>query len=146
MKRLELDAAAERSVGQLRLFGAMLIVAMSAVLVAQGVGPVGWVLIVSAWLIAAAWVMAFLRSRRRLREADAHYLELGSDALRMVRGSARIEVSWADVVEVEVDEERLVVWVCLRSGPPVKVEPVWRGVGLHELAALLQDAALGGAH
>lgn len=143
MRRFELDADAERAVGWLRLVGAALVVAMGTVLVADGAGPVGWVLVVSAWLVALGWTVAFLRSRRRAQDADAHYLELGPESLRMARGGEPLEVPWRDVRGIEVDEERLVVWVRRGAGPPVKIEPVWRGVGLHELADHLEDAAQG---
>ncbi len=143
MRRLEFDVEAERAVGWLRLLGAALVTAMGAVLVGQGAGPVGWVLLTTSWLVALGWVVSFLRSRRRTQTAESHYLELGPESFRVARGGEPIEVPWHDVRDVEVDEERLVVWVRRSGKPPLKVEPVWRGVGLHELAETLRDAARG---
>ena len=45
-----------------------------------------------------------------------------------------------DVVEIEVDEERLDVLVRLHAGPPLRIEPRYPGVEIHELVRTLNDA------
>ncbi|MAC27598.1 MAG: hypothetical protein CMH59_14140, partial [Myxococcales bacterium] len=107
-RRFELDAKAERSVGRLRLVGAIIVFVCGGVLVARGAGAVGWTLVVMAWLVGLGWIAAFVRARRRVAGAGGHYLELG-DALRMARGAAPVEVPWGEVDAVRVDEDRLVV-------------------------------------
>ncbi|MEM9067819.1 MAG: hypothetical protein AAGE52_04910 [Myxococcota bacterium] len=127
--------------GRLRLAGAAIVFAMGIVLVSEGAGGIGWTIVVMAWLVGLGWTAAFFRARSRARSADAHFLEVGPSAMRMARGRDPVEVTWAEVSCVRVDEERLVIWVDRHQGEPVRVEPVWRGVGLHELAETLRDAA-----
>lgn len=138
MRRFELDVRAVRSVGRLRLFGAVLVFGMGLALVWRGAGTIGWVIVVTSWLIGLGWVAAFALSRRRAREADSHYLELDTRGLTMARGGEPVRVGWDEVASVEVDEDRLVVWVQRRIGERVRIDPVWRGVSLEQLCDALR--------
>lgn len=138
MTRFELDVQAVRAVGRLRLFGAALVFAMGFALVVNGAGAIGWVIVVTSWLIGLGWVAAFAISRRRAREAEAHYLELDSSGLTMARGAAPVRLAWSEVDGVEIDEDRLVVWVSRREGERLRIDPVWRGVSLEQLEDALR--------
>lgn len=138
MTRFELDVQAVRAVGRLRLFGAVLVLAMGMALVWNGAGTIGWVIVATSWLIGFGWIAAYAISRRRAREADAHYLELDARGLTMARGADPVHLAWSDVDGVEVDEDRLVVWVSRRKGERLRIDPVWRGVSLEQLGDALR--------
>ena len=121
------------------LSGAILVFAMGLALIWNGAGTIGWVIVVTSWLIGLGWVAAFAMSRRRAREADAHYLELDGEGLTMARGAEPVRLAWSDVDGVEVDEDQLVVWVSRREGERLRIDPVWRGVSLEQLGDALRD-------
>lgn len=48
------------------------------------------------------------------------------------------EIAWAEVRSVEVDEDRLVVLVHRTGGDPFVIEPVYDGISVYDLAALVE--------
>ena len=133
MTCFELDVRAELGVGRLRLLGAVLVFAMGLALVWRGAGAIGWVIVVTSWLIGLGWVAAFALSRKRAREAHQHYLIVDAQGLTMARGAEPVQLRWSEVDDIEVDEDRLVVWVSRRAGERLRIDPVWRGVSLEQL-------------
>ncbi len=126
--RFVFDAEAERSVGRLRLFGALVLAIMATVLMASGKATAGaWVVVVVAWLVAVGWLVAFSRMRVRVRRRGEHTLDLDAQTLRMSRGAVLTTLAWDDVLAVDVDEDRLVVQIALADGRSVDIPPVWRG-------------------
>lgn len=148
-RRLAYAVSAEREVAWFRL-GSALVVLPSSLAVLACARPIGAkALAVLGLLVSIAWVVAFSRSRARLREAHAKHLDIGPEGLTIALGAAPIQVRWSEVESVEIDEERLVVEVKLVGGDAVDVPPVWEGVGLAELCALIEgtrDGALRPPH
>jgi len=135
-----MDARAELSTGRLRL-GAAIITAFAVVwLVASEPGTIGWAVAVLGALVGAGWIAAYARSRRRAALASAHFLELGESGLTLAEGDQRHHIGWAEMMDVDVDEERLVVSVSHGGGPPLTIHPRYRGVSLEELADAIRSA------
>lgn len=139
-RRFELDVAAERSTGNLRLVGAALVAACAVWIAASEPSALGWVAAVLTALAAAGWVAAWRHGRRRARRAEDWYLELGDEALLLAEGPERLQVPWTDVHEVQVDEDRLVVRLERRNDKPLEIQPRYEGAGLHELGEAVRLA------
>lgn len=139
-RRFELDVAAERSTGNLRLVGAALVAACAVWIALSDPSALGWVATAVAALASVGWLVSWLRGRRRSRRAEDWYLELGDDALTLAEGAERLQVPWTDVKEVQVDEDRLIVRLDRNDGKPVEIQPRYRDTGLYELGEAIQRA------
>jgi hypothetical protein len=142
-RRFEMDARAERAVGRVRLVAAVITLAAVGWLVASEPGTFGWVGVVLGASVGVGWIAAFLRSRKRAREASGYFLDLSEAGLTLAEGDRRHHIGWAEMTEVEVDEERLVVSVARRGGPTLTIQPRYPGVTLEELAAAIRDGRPG---
>ena len=49
-------------------------------------------------------------------------------------------VGWDEVASIEADEDRLVVVVTPREGEEIAVPPRYGGLGVHDLAAAIEEA------
>lgn len=140
--RLGLDVVATRGVGRLRLVGA-LVVFPSSLIFGMGGEPLHYTLAGLGVLVSIGWTAAWARSRRAIAGAGERFLDLSGDALSVVEGEQRTEVPWSSVVTIDVDEERLVVVVERQTEAPLRIEPVWGGLGVYELRDRLQATASG---
>ncbi|UJR80551.1 hypothetical protein [Sandaracinus amylolyticus] len=86
----------------------------------------------------AAWVALVGRSRRRARGNVS--LRLEPDALRFVDGATTIELPWSEITAVEVDEDRLDVRVARHDADPLRIEPMFRGASVYDLADAISAA------
>ena len=111
-----------------------------------------WLLIVSdGWLLRATalasvvfaglWTRAVRRVAARGR-SDPDWLELGQDHLAFHRSGTARSIALCDVRRVEIDEDRLVVVVCLADGERLTLEPRYLGLTLHDLARVVHEASL----
>lgn len=143
--RLGLDVKAEGSVGRLRLFAAVIAgLASVAILVGRRDTP-AVVLGVLGLLASLGWVMAFRGARKRRGEAADYFLELGAEELVLATGATPRRVAYQDVLDAEVDEDRLVVALTLIGGGRMEIPPLFAGHGLYELETLIRER-LGAAH
>ncbi|MFW5920421.1 MAG: hypothetical protein ACOCUS_01175 [Polyangiales bacterium] len=138
-RRFELDVAAERSTGALRVVAALVVLLAAGWVAASDPGLVAGLVAALGALAALGWIAVGARSRRRMRARERWYLEVDRQGLRLARGGAPLEVPWESVESVEVDEERLVLRLRRRGAEPVEIPPVWRGIGLHELGDVLES-------
>lgn len=139
-RRFELDATAERGIAWLRLAGAALVLACAIWMMVSDPTPLAWVFIVLMVLLSLGWTAAGLRGRRRAGRGSDWFLDVSDEGLTLAEPGKRLDVSWSDVTAVEIDEDRLLVLVRTRTGAELPVQPRYRGVGLHELGAALEDA------
>ena len=131
------DAEADRSIARLRLAGAIVVGVSSAALALGGGGSLRWLLVALGLLASLGWLAAYSRSRRSPGSDDR--LELGADGLTMTYRGKTQHLEWRALTHVEADEERLVVRV--EAGQQkIEVPLIWKGAGLHELAASIADA------
>lgn len=127
-RRYESDARAELQA--LRLRGVAGVVAVVAG---------AWLLVLPDWLprlfglagcmFGALWIA---RWKRGAAPPSSTYLELRDDALVRRTGGTVEVVRWADVRDVEVDEDRLVVRVDRGADEPLWIEPRY-GLALYAL-------------
>jgi len=140
-RRFELDSAAERATGWLRLAGAAVVALCAAWIAGTGPGTFGWVVVVVCVLISVGWFFAWRKGRARARTAGDWYLELGTRELLLAEGARRTQIPWAEVDRVDVDEDRLAVSVRrARDLPPMSIQMRYRGVSLHELGEEIRRA------
>lgn len=136
---LELDTQAERSVSRLRLVAAAL-VGSSSVVILLFASPSTFGVVIALLGLGASlgWVVAFRRSGKRVDDKGRYYLRLDAEGLRLARGGEARELAWSEVLELQVDEERLVVVLQLGDGRTLDIPPIFRGYGLYEIEDLLK--------
>lgn len=139
-RTLPLDRSSERADAALRLTAAVVVLGGGVWLALVAQDPKLWVCSGAALLASAAWLAMGLRARRRIRDAERHRLDLRPEALHLLEGRVERRVRWADVRQIEVDEERVVVRVSLADGEPVILEPRFGGLGVHDLEAAVRRA------
>jgi hypothetical protein len=91
-------------------------------------------------LVSVAWLRNARRTAHRAPQANLHFLEVYEDGLLLSEGERRVAVLWTQVEDVEVDEERLDVVVTRRDAPPLRIEPRYAGVEIHQLVRTLRNA------
>jgi hypothetical protein len=137
--RLALDAQSERQTASLRVVAALLALVAGCWLFALPY-PLLYVFALASLAFAAIFLASAARMRKRSLHAQEHYLDLGPDALRVREGDRVQIVPWREVKSVRIDEDRLVVWVDRGTGPALELEPRYRGLSLHALAAAVHGA------
>jgi hypothetical protein len=138
--RYELDTGAERAVSWLRLGAAVVCGLAGAWVLATGGSTVTFVVGLAGVLAAAGWVFAWRAGQRRARRGAETWLDIAPDALTLADGKERHHVKWAEVTNVDVDEEKLVLRLGRAGRPDLVVEPRYRGAGLHEIEAAVRQA------
>jgi hypothetical protein len=124
----------------LRLIGASAVLLGAAWLSWVHPSPRAWASAVLASVVALYWIGASFRSRRQARTLGM--LHLRPDALVLESDADIARVEWSRVRAIEVDEERLVVRVEREGEEPLIIEPLWRGVGVDELARAIDEARI----
>lgn len=99
---------------------------------------VGGIFALMGLAAVAAWSVMVRRGRARARARVA--LELAPEQLRYEDGSAASEVAWSEVEAISVDEDRLDILVERRGGEPLRIEPLFRGASVYELADAIRMA------
>ncbi len=89
-------------------------------------------------LVAVVWMAMIAKARKRARTHVA--LCLTPESLAYRDGASSFELAWTDVHSIEIDENQLVVLIFRSSGDPVRIEPLFRGVGVYDLADAVRAA------
>lgn len=119
---------------------ALIVVALSGVALAySGAGTIGWLLVIVGWLAVLGWVAVLRRSKKRLANPEAWYLELDDEGLTLRLGGDAERLRWPQVAGVRADEDSLTVQVDRRDGAAMKIPLLWKGVGLHDLAEVIAE-------
>lgn len=134
----EVDRDAIKAVGQLRLFAAVGCALSGIWIVSVNPGRLGWTIAVLGWLAALGWVMAFVRSNREARREDIDPLVLDAAGLRWTDGKERHKLTWSEVQKIEIDEDHLEIQVTTVTGVQYRIQSIYRGVGVHDLAEVLK--------
>jgi hypothetical protein len=144
--RLMLDTQSELTHARLRSAAAVLALCAGAWLAwVEG----RWWLRVTAF-VSLAFAMRWLSTQRAafaaLAESEPHYLEIAVDKLTIAAGP-NVRVVPRDAVRaVELDDDRLVVLLCLQNGEELAIEPRYGRLTLRELGETLQRALCAHAH
>lgn len=86
----------------------------------------------------AGWTVMVVRGRARTRSRVA--LDLAPEHLRYEDGTRTSEIAWSEVEAISVDEDRLDVLVERRGAEPLRIEPLFRGASVYELADAIRTA------
>jgi hypothetical protein len=97
-------------------------------------------LAVAGIVFAAVWVRSVRRTLAQVAHSKDHYLDIGPDGLTLGAGPAARSIPWSEIAAVEIDEDRLVVQLRLRSSGSLAVEPHYGALGLRELAETIERA------
>jgi len=114
---------------------------VAAVVCALGAGlyalshPGVFSIIVSVTVIAAGVAWGRRANRSAARATLETLLVLAPTGVTI---ESAPEIAWPDVTGVEVDEDRLVVLVHRSTGDAVVIEPVFDGISVYDLAAMVE--------
>lgn len=140
-RTFEHDRRGEGSVTLLRAVGAVLTAVCVVWLGFVLRNWVGLLMGLLGTLFVLVWAAMIAKARKRAR-ASSVSLRLTPEALVYDDGDLHTEIRWPDVRSVEVDEERLVVRIERAEGEPQHVEPMFRGIGVYDLADAVRSAWL----
>ena len=133
-RTLPLDVAVVRSEALLRRTGAVVVSAGAAWVLLASPGLRLGALAVAALGIAGMWLR---RARPQHAAGVALRLEPGGLAL----GPPDAEPTpWAEILAIDVDEDRLTVRIDRRGAPPLHLEPSWGGLSVYALADAVRAA------
>lgn len=140
LARFEVDPHDERVLARVRAIAAV-VTAAASVLLLLGDLPLPVFLVgVLGLFVSLVWLRAARRTAHRAPQANLHFLAVYQDGLLLSEGEHRVAVLWTQVEDVEVDEERLDVVVTRRDAPPLRIEPRYAGVEIHQLVRTLRNA------
>jgi hypothetical protein len=142
LQRFEVSAADQRNLAFVRAAAATLSAACSLLLL-LGRLPVPVLLAALLGLaMSLAWLAQARRARRLAATASEHHLSLYREGLVVAEHKRLTRVRFADVSDIDVDEERLDIRLALVDGQCVRIEPRYPGVEIHDLVRTLQNALL----
>jgi hypothetical protein len=136
-RRLRYAVSMEREIAIFRLGAALLVLPASVAVLVLARPLAAQVFALVGIAVSIGWLIAFLRARTRRDDAPDRHLDIARDGLTIALDGPPISVRWSEIESVEVDEERLVVAMRTLGGEVIDVPPVWEGVGLDELHALI---------
>lgn len=138
--RLDVDRRAVRDTRRLRAAAAVIAILGSVWLAAtQNHWLVGGLAVLTG-VYGVFWLRRGLREQDRALQADHHVL-LDLTGITLHDGPRTTHIVWTDVAAVVVDEDRIVVSVMRSQGEPLRVEPIFGGLGVYELRDTIQRAA-----
>jgi len=140
---LEVDRAAIRAIGRLRLAAGIACALAGAWIALASPGRLGWTIAILGWLAGLGWTLAYRRSRKEAGRADLAPMLLDAERLRWSAGPHQHELAWREVAKVGIDEDRLEIQVCTHAGVQYRIQSIYRGVGAHDLAELLEQYRIG---
>ena len=137
-RRFLADSSGERQAAALRLSAA-------AVAAFSGI----WLLAVTdSWLLRGTALVSILfatlwgvsLARRRQPDGPSNHLEIGRHHLRLAQDGQARSVALRTVRSVEIDQDRLIIVLCLDGDERLTLDACYVGIGLQDLAELLHQA------
>jgi len=139
-ERFEIDPGDERAVARLRLLAAGLAALSAIAMLLSSLPFVMLLLAVLALLVALGWFSRAKSLAARAKNPEEHFLALHTRGFISAEGQKRMWVSWTEVTHIEVDEERLEIVVTREAEEPVRLEPRFPDLEIHELVRRLRNA------
>jgi hypothetical protein len=94
---------------------------------------------VAASVFAALWIV---RAAKLMRQdnapPDKDYLELSHSSLKVREHGRELDLPWAEIVRVAIDQDRLTVALLRSTGEIVNIEPRYTGVTLEDLCEAIR--------
>ena len=125
--------AANLDEARLRMAGAVLSCLGAGTYALVSPGPFSIALSLAVFGATMAWWRRITASAERA--SHVVLLALAPSGLTLAPAP---EIAWSEVSRVEVDEDRLVVLVHRTGGEPLVIEPVYDGISVYDLAALVE--------
>lgn len=139
-ERFQIDPADELALARLRLVAAGLAAAAAIAMLLSALPFVMVLLAVLALLVSLGWWGRARRLSKRAKNPEEHYLALYERGLMSADGAQRVWVAWKEVTHIDVDEERLEIVVQRGTAEPIRLEPRFPGLEIHELMHRLRNA------
>jgi len=135
--RYEVRAGDQRALAYLRAFCAVLALC-GAIAMLLGALPLPLFMVaVLAVLLSVAWLAQSRRLAKAARATSRPSLTAYTHGLWIEEATGNEWLPWSDVMQIEVDEERLDVVITKREGARRRIEPRYGGVDLYELVHTL---------
>ncbi len=139
--RFDADATEERTYARVRMATAC-VSAVASLLVLLSRVPVAVFLVALLGLaISLVWLREARKAAQRAISPHAAYLAAHAHGLLWADApSPPVWVSWNEVMDLAVDEERLTILVTRKGAPALHIPPRYPGVEIHELVSKLRNA------
>jgi hypothetical protein len=140
LSRFEVNARAERALARLRTTTAIVTLLAALGVLLSNVPVTAFIMAIVAALVSVFWLRQARAARKRAAEAPQYFLEVYAKGVRVGEGSQRVWLPWSEVCDIEVDEERLDIVLKKHEGAPLRVEPRYPGIAIHDLMDTLRNA------
>jgi hypothetical protein len=139
LARYEVSSSDQRALAYLRGICAVLALLGAGVMLLGKLPLPLFLVALLAVLISVAWLAQARRLVRAARVAERPALVAHARGLLLDEAGRNEWLAWADVVQIEVDEERLELVLTRRVGEPLRIEPRYQGVDLYQLVRTLTE-------
>lgn len=134
------DPRDQRALARVRT-GSALLASLAALAMLLGELPIpAFLIAVLALMISIVWLRQAGRAARLAKRAQPEALTVYARGFTLDQGERTHWVPWRNVERVFVDEERLDIVVEQRGTRPLRLEPRYPGVDIHELVRTLVEA------
>lgn len=140
LQRFEVDAATEHSLARLRFWAACLASVGAVAMLLSSLPFVIMLVAVLALLVSLGWMAKARSTEKRAKAPQDHFLALYASGLEVAEGPSRTWVLWDSVTHIDVDEERLDIVLERANEDPLRLEPRYPGVEIHDLMHTLRNA------
>jgi len=140
LARFATDPRDQRDLARVRMASALL-ASVAAIATFFGKLPIPAFLVALLGLvISMVWLRQARRAAASARRSAPEALVVHALGFALDEGERTHWVPWRNVLNVEVDEERLDIVVQQSDADPLRIEPRYPGVEIHELVRTLEDA------
>lgn len=140
--RYDIDPRAELGLARLRTITAILaLLGALAMLLGRVPVPV-FIAALVAFLASAAWLSQARKARGRALNKAQFYLAVHARGIVLAEGAEPAWLPFRDISAIDIDEDRLDIVVERTTGAPVRLEPRYPGVAIHDLMHTLRNAWL----
>lgn len=140
LARFEVSAGDQRALAYLRGICALLALGGAFAMLLGRLSVTLFMVALLAVLLALVWLAQARRLARAARSAIRPALTAHAHGMLVEEPSRNEWLAWADVVQIEVDEERLDIVVTRRDKTTLRIEPRYQGVDLYRLVHTLTQA------
>ncbi len=139
--RFDADPNQERTYARVRTVTACVSAAASALVLLSNVPVAVFLVALLGLAISVVWLFEARKAAQRAETPQTAFLAAHARGLLWADGPRPpIWVAWDEVMDLDVDEERLTVRVTRKAAPPLHIPPRYPGVEIHELVFKLRKA------
>ncbi len=139
VERFVATASWFRAEAALRFVSAALALGAAALALLGSLPLAAFFVVLTGALVGIAWIGVARRSWKRADAPSAFTLTAYEKALTLGEGEGQTVLPYGEITSIAVDEDRLDVVIEHTKGPPVRIEPRYPGVEIHELVSRLRN-------